>query len=288
MGPLVVDVTPAPDAAVPLTLTATLPSASDPAHDAPMADVVAALTAAGVPAAETPGDVLNALQPGTSQPEVSATLAAAGLPVVESVTDFNRLLSAVAARDYAVFGLGPDRTAALRSGDATALETVLATAASAGASSAVAAITAAGDAALVLAVVGLPLGGSNLAAQHTVFHRWEVRALAGTPVDLDSRRGPEVQVRWPGKGISVVSCVVHVRSGGNDPYEWRPSLPSGALLSLPEYEYLMNAVALLTPIGVRANTWTVRQHHVDVDGSGAARPLPPSVARVYRQFRTGG
>ena len=65
----------------------------------------------------------------------------------------------------------------------------------AGASSVVPLATADSTLALVLAVSGLPLAGSNLAARHTVFHRWETRGLAGDAAELDTRRGPTVRVR---------------------------------------------------------------------------------------------
>jgi hypothetical protein len=48
----------------------------------------------------------------------------------------------------------------------------------------------------------------------------------------------------------------------------------------------MNITELVTPVGVRADTWDLRQHHVDVDGSGRAHPLTPSAARSYRHYRS--
>ena len=89
----------------------------------------------------------------------------------------------------------------------------------------------------------------------------------------------------PGKGISVVVCQAYVRDGGNDPYQWRPTLPPETLLSLRQYEHLMNIVELVTPLGVRADTWTIRRSHIDVDASNSPTPLPPSAARTYRRYR---
>jgi hypothetical protein len=47
----------------------------------------------------------------------------------------------------------------------------------------------------------------------------------------------------------------------------------------------MTVVELVTPIGVRADTWAIRRQHVDVDGAGTADRLPPSAARTYRRYR---
>jgi hypothetical protein len=82
-----------------------------------------------------------------------------------------------------------------------------------------------------------------------------------------------------------VTCLSYVRNGGNDPYEWRPTLATGALLSLRQYEHLMNVIEFVTPMGVRADTWSIRREHVDVDGSSSPTPLPASAARTYRRYR---
>jgi hypothetical protein len=285
MGPLVIDVDPTPDSPVPLTLTAHLESGVDPAHDTPMADVVTALSAEGLLPESAPREFIDAIQPAEAVPALRAVIVGLNLPAVDAVQAFAERMASFPGREYAVFDLGDARTTALIA-DPEVLNAVLTAAARAGASSVVPVVTAGGRLALVLAVSGLPLAGSNLAARHTLFHRWQVRGLAGEPVELGSRRGQTVQVRWPGLGISVVSCLVHLRTGGNDPYEWRAGLPDGALLSLRQYEHLLNIVELVTPVGVRADTSTIRRQHVDVDGSGRPFALPPSAARTYRHYRT--
>lgn len=285
MGPLELGLTPAPAGAdVPIGVTATLASAADATHDAPMVAVAEAVTAQGTPAVADPAALLAGIQPPPAGSGLPAALAAAGLVPVTDVQGFQQQLAAVSARDYAVFDLGAAATTQLLT-DQGPLDRLLTAAAAAGASSVVPVVTAAGTLALILGVAGLPLAGSNLAGRHTVLFRWQVRGLAGTPVDLAPRRGPSVQVRWPGNGVSVVSCIAQVRTGANDPYEWQPLLPPGALLTLHQYEHLMNVAELVTPIGVRADTWDLRQHHVDVDGSGQAHPLPPAAARSYRHYR---
>jgi hypothetical protein len=204
---------------------------------------------------------------------------------VTSVADFVRQLAPVSARDYAVFDLGAARTAAVIAQPAQ-LSPLFVLAGEAGASSVVGLATGAGTLALMFGVAGLPLTGSNLAARHTLIHRWQARAL-GTlaPVSLRSRRGQSVEVPFAGQGISVVTCVVSRPDGAGEPYEWRPALPDGVLLTLRQYEHLLNIVELMTPVGVRADTFAVRRFHVDVDGSGKATGLTSAAARSYRHYR---
>ena len=285
MGPLVVDLSPGPDAPVPLVATASLISASDAAHDVPMADLVAAMAGRSLEAAADPQTLVAGMRPVGEVAAVAAALASVGFPGVSAVADFTRQLAAVSPRLFAAFDLGPDGTAAVTS-DPTTLVRTLDAAAAAGASSVVAFLTATGSIALLIGVTGLPLAGSNLAARQTVMYRWEVHGLAGVPVQLEPRRGSVARVVLPGEGISVVTCLAHVRGNGNDPYEWSPKLAEGALLSLRQYEHLMNMIELVTPLGVRANTWELRQRHVDVDGSGAAVALTASAARTFRHYRT--
>jgi hypothetical protein len=89
-----------------------------------------------------------------------------------------------------------------------------------------------------------------------------------------------------GQGLAAIVCVGYARDPAlTDPYECRVELPEGETLDLRQYEYLMNALAHAHPAGVEVNTWALRQRHVDLAGDGRAQPLPPRVARAYRQFR---
>ncbi|MEU4291325.1 hypothetical protein AB0E63_24120 [Kribbella sp. NPDC026596] len=284
MGPLVIDLEPGPDAPVPLTATASLAGATDTQYDAPLAAVVAAMAARQLSAVDVSGP-LSGAQPASTFPDLTQRLAHLGVPTAEQVDGFGRQLGAVSTRLFAAFDLGPDGTAAITA-HPEQLTATLTAAAAAGASSVVAFISSAGNVVLVLGVTGLPLAGSNLAARQTVLYRWESRGLAGKAVRLDPLRGPTTQIYAAGSGISVVSCLAHVRGLGNDPYEWSPSLPEGSLLTLRQYEHLMNLIELATPVGVRANTWELRQRHIDVDGSGTPFPLTAAAARTYRHYRT--
>jgi hypothetical protein len=285
MGPLVVDVSPGAEAAVPLTLSARLVSGADPNHDVPMVAVIQALAASQLTPVAAPATVLATAQSTAAVTGLGAALDSRGIPGVTAVTDFVRQLASRSDRDYAIFDLGATQTPAVIA-TPTQLSPLLAAAAQAGASSVVAIATSAGTLALMFGVAGLPLGGSNLAAQHTLIHRWQVRALStSTPAGLEPRRGVRVTVPFAGNGVSIVSCVVSQRTGANDPYVWRPTLPDGVLLTLRQYEHLLNIVELATPVGVRADTFALRRQHVDVDGTGKATPLAPSAARSYRHYR---
>jgi hypothetical protein len=200
------------------------------------------------------------------------------------VPAFSAQLSRVSPRLYAGFDLGAAATDAMTT-DPSTLAAILAAARTAGASSAAGVLTAAGTVALFFGVVGLPVAGTNLSARQTVLLRWQARGLVAAPVQLAPLSGPTTQVYGAGQGISLVSCLVRVRGRGNDPCEWSPVPPDGALLTLRQYEHLMNLVELLTPVGVRANTWRLRREHLDVDGSGTPTPLTAAAARSYRRYR---
>ena len=284
MGPLVVDVEPTADGAVPLRLTARLVSATDPDHDVPMVAVIKALAGAQLTPVADSAAVLAGARPTSTVPGLDAALDSRSVPKVTDVAAFVQQLGTASARDYALFDLGAARTAAAIA-TPTLLSPLFTTAADAGASSVVALVTGAGTLALMFGVAGLPLAGSNLAGEHTLIHRWQVRGLGAQHATLSARRGSVVTIPLFNDGISVVSCVLGQRSGANNPYTWRPTLPADALLTLRQYEHLLNIVELVTPVGVRADTFSIRRRHVDVDGSGTSTGLNIAAARAYRHYR---
>lgn len=284
MGPLVVDVEPDEEGDVPLTLTARLVSATDPDHDVPVVAVINALAGAQLTPEADPATVLAGARPTATVPGLDAALDSRSVPKVSDVAAFVQQVGAVSARDYVLFDLGAARTAAVIT-TPTLLSPMFTTAADAGASSVVALVTGAGTLALMFGVAGLPLAGSNLAAEHTLIHRWQVRGLGAQHATLSSRRGSVVTIPIFNDGISVVSCVLGQRSGANNPYQWRPTPAAGALLTLRQYEHLLNIVELVTPVGVRADTFAIRRQHVDVDGSGKSTGLNVAAARAYRHYR---
>lgn len=283
-GGLVVDVAPSPEAATPVAVTARLESPNDASHDEPLEGVVAALAADGHAPVAAPAALLAGIQPTGNDAALAGALATLDLPRVVTVSDAQNRMATVSERDYVIVDLGAASTAEIVA-DPSELATLVSHGARAGASSVLPLLTAGGTLALVFGVAGLPLAGNNLAAYHTVAYRWQVRGLAGHPARVHPRRGSDVSIVTPGEGLSVVACLAYVRTGGNDPYQWRPALPDGVLLNLAQYEHLMNIVEIATPLGVRADTWAIRRRHVDVDGSGQPTPLNPSAARTYHRYR---
>lgn len=286
MGPLVVDADPDAEAVVPFTLRARLLSVTDPDHDVPVVAVIQAFAPSGLSPVADQDAVLAGARPVTAVPGLTDALDSRGVPAVTDVAEFVHQLGLLSARDYAIFDLGPARTASAIA-TPTELSPLFATARAAGAASVVGLATGAGTLALVFGAVGLPLAGSNLAGERTLIHRWQVRALGDTQATLHTRRGAIVTVSVAGSGVSLVSCLVsrHSGTGANDPFEWRPTLSDGVLLTLRQYEHLLNIVEVATPAGVRADTVAIRTRHVDVDGSGSATPLTIAAARAYRHYR---
>jgi len=285
-GGLVVDLAPTPESPVPLTLSARLETGDGSTADAPLAGVVGALAADNL-ATTDPAPVLAGMKASATVGGIDRALADLGLPRVtdKEIPDIQQRFILIDTRDYTAFDLGPALTADVAA-DPGKLSVIATAAAHGGASSLLPVITSAGTLALVAGVVDLPLAGNNLAAQHTVAFRWQSRSLAGDAPRLSARRGGTVQVTAAGSGIGLVTCLAYIRTGANDPYQWRPTLPEGVLLDLRQYEHLMNIVELVTPVGVQANTWAIRRQHVDVDGTSKPTPLTPSAARTYHRYRT--
>jgi hypothetical protein len=286
-GGLIVDVTPGPDAAAPLMLAARLETANDATHDAPLAGVVAALAADGLAPVAAPAPLLAGIKPTSSNAGIATALTELGLPVLAdaaAVTDVKTRMAKVDNRTYVAFDLGGGNTTAIKN-DPSKLAAILGQAARGGASSGLPVMTSSGTLALILGIADLPRAGNNLASQHTVAYRWQIRGLAGQGATMWPRIGASAKIANAGEGISIVTCLAYVRDGHNDPYEWRPTLETGALLSLRQYEHLMNVIEIVTPLGVRADTWSIRREHVDVDGSNSPTPLPASAARTYRRYR---
>jgi len=79
--------------------------------------------------------------------------------------------------------------------------------------------------------------------------------------------------------------VGYARRSGTEPYEFRVELPAGALLTFEQYEWLMNLLGHAYPAGVRVNTWSIRQQHVDLKIDQTTAPLDPTISRTFRAFR---
>jgi len=88
-----------------------------------------------------------------------------------------------------------------------------------------------------------------------------------------------------GPGVFALVCVGYASRGKTTPYEVAVTLPDGALLDLEGYEFAMNALEQVHPMGVMFSTYRLRREHVDLDGDGTADPLPVVLSRTYRRFR---
>ncbi|PSB46487.1 hypothetical protein C7B80_12935 [Cyanosarcina cf. burmensis CCALA 770] len=150
---------------------------------------------------------------------------------------------------------------------------------------------------LVVGVIGLPEVGSNLAGRRATGFRWYVVPIYPAQTDLDKLKEEDkgkvkalgsrtVFVTPSVPALSALVAVGYARRGLADPYEFHVNLPDrNAQLNLLQYEFLMNLLQHALPLGVQANTFPIRQYHVDLDGDGTADPLQGDVSRTYRQFR---
>lgn len=140
------------------------------------------------------------------------------------------------------------------------------------------------DVLLVVGVIGLPSAGINLSERRSTGFRWYAVPLeGGTPTIRPV--GSRTNFLAGGAGLWAVVLLGYARRGLTDPYEFRVELPDGELLTLKQYEFLMNLLQHVCPMGVEVNTFSIRRGHVDLDGDGTADPLQPVASRTFRQFR---
>ncbi|QVN21770.1 hypothetical protein [Burkholderia pyrrocinia] len=138
---------------------------------------------------------------------------------------------------------------------------------------------------LTIGAIGLPGAGVNLSDRRSVGFRWYTVALAGSGGKIKPI-GSRTVFTSASAGLTAVVVLGYARRPGlNDPYEFRTDLPDGTLLTIPQYEYLMNVLGEILPIGVLVNTFALRQSGVDLNGDGHPDPLPPGAARTFRPFR---
>ena len=210
-------------------------------------------------------------------------------PLVSSLSSSRRRSSrrCLRCRDLTTIRLDAALAAGIVAGHtdaATALTSLVSTLRNAGLSSAIPLIDAAGEVLLVVAVIGLPIAGINLNERRASGFRWYVVPISGSAGSIRSL-GSHTVYHSNGPGLSAVVSIGYARQGGTDPYEYAIGLPDGAVLTVRQYEFLMNLLEATYPTGVTINTFAIRTQHVDLDGDGKADPLLPAQARTYRQFR---
>jgi hypothetical protein len=219
-----------------------------------------------------------------------AALRSAGLPVIKQPNDVVRLLGLLPQDLIQTIELpAPLAQGFIANSTAAVNELVLLlqTLREAGLSSALALVTGAGAVLLVVGVIGLPQAGINLGPRRATGFRWyAVRLQPQSGGDPTLTLVGSRATLLPGPaGLFALVVLGYARRGGTDPYECRIELPQGALLDLRQYEYVMNLLDHLHPAGVEINTYPIRTSHVDLDGDGAADPLPPRLANHYRSYR---
>lgn len=137
---------------------------------------------------------------------------------------------------------------------------------------------------LVVSVIGLPQAGLNLSERRATGFRWYLVPLGGAAGQIKAV-GSVTAVNPTYTGLLAIVALSYLRTGLTDPYEFRAELPDGAVLTLPQYERLMNTLRRVFPLGVEVNTFKIRHEHVDLDGDGVAEPLLPAVARTFRTYQ---
>lgn len=269
--------------------------AEDPAINAALFTGLQSAAAAWAAAGEPAWTQLTSAQQGTAWGQVIAqasiapsleTFAAAGLPAVTDPAGLMTSLAQVPADMLATLSLGSGLASAIRAGDPAAigrLSSLVAMLKAAGLASAVPLVTSADAVILVVSVLGLPRIGVNLAERRASGFRWYTVPLGahGTVKGF----GSSTKLQASDSGALAVVCLGYARQGIADPYEVVIDLPADEMLTLKQYEFLMNSLQRLYPVGIQVNTYGIRQHHVDLDGDGNADPLTASVSRTYRSFQ---
>jgi hypothetical protein len=154
-----------------------------------------------------------------------------------------------------------------------------------GVSSALTLVTAANDVLIVVGAIGLPGAGLNLNEQRATGFRWYVVPLQG-PHGLLRTLASRAVFTPSRPGLWAIIVLAFARASTTvDPYQYQLDLPAGATLDLRQYEFLMNLLGHVTPVGVQVNTYALRQDHVDIGGLGPGS-LPPTASHTFRAFRS--
>ncbi len=290
---------PAPGAAV-VPLTARYQAPGDPGTNAALK---AALDAALPEWAAAGGEPLTVLsdqdararwvQPSGGTPQQAITIfQAATLPAIADKTAVVPQLQAMPPELVVTLEMGPQLTGQILAGQpqaADALIKLVGILRGHGLVSVLPLVTGPNQIVLVVSVVGLPGAGINLSDRRATGFRWYV-------VPISPAVNKEVRVAPIGSrstfvagqpGLVAVVAVGYVRRGNPDPYEIRVRLAEGANLNIEQYEFLMNLLERIFPVGIEINTFALRHEHVDLDEDGAANPLPPAISRTFRSFRRG-
>jgi hypothetical protein len=279
--------------AVPFPLEARYQAPGDPGSNAVLQ---AALAGATTQWASAGGEAFSILsdaaartrwhQPAQPVPAAQTIFLAAGLPAVANLAQVAPQLDALPPELLETIRLGPVLTGQIMAGhpaSADTLRTLAGILANQSISSILPLVTAPNEILLVLGVIGLPVAGINLSDRRSTGFRWYIVPLEGPPGQIKTIGSRSA---WTPDQPALVAIVVvgYARRGLVDPYEVRVEAPAQGLLNLPQYEFLMNLLEQVYPVGILVNTFALRQGNVDLDGDGHADPLPPALSRTYRRF----
>lgn len=143
---------------------------------------------------------------------------------------------------------------------------------------------------LVVGVTALPGNSAPLTARANASFRWHLVPLVGNGGELVRKIGSRNEWK-PGAGPAV-AAIVAVAPGRHgsvdprgrvDPLDLVVSLPAGSLLSLPQYELVMNLLERARPLGVVVDTIGIR-NRIDADADGDAEPLSRALSRTFRPY----
>jgi hypothetical protein len=228
-------------------------------------------------------------------PEPAArVLGAVGLPAVADPAAAAERLAALPGELIATLRLAPTTARRITAGrpDVRAeLRELVGAVGGQGMSSALPLVLGDEDVVLVVGGIGLPLAGLNLAERIATLFRWHASRIwpveppAAPPTIRPTGAVTTFTAPEPGLYAVVVFGRIRLRTTGVDPYEFSVDLPADATLTLPQYEYLMNLLDHVRPMGTRVDTWSVRRHHVDLDGDDIPEPLAADVSRTFRRYR---
>ncbi|MDZ8258025.1 hypothetical protein [Nostoc sp. ChiQUE01b] len=225
------------------------------------------LEASGLPTSDTPEKLTAVIQQLNLAPEDG------GIP--EDLFETIRLPTALATSILA----GQDSAKA-------SLRTLVRLLRQNGLSSALPLMTGSNEMVLVVGVTNLPGVGVNLSERRSSGFRWYVIPIyPSVSKHVIGTTGSRTQLTANSPGLLAVIAVGYARRGLVDPYQFRVQLPEDAVLSLQQYEFLMNLLQHLHPLGIEVDTFAIRQNNVDLDGDGNAEPLQTNVSQTYRQFR---
>jgi hypothetical protein len=212
---------------------------------------------------------------------------AVGLPALETPASVAPQLQALPAAMLATIRLDAPFAKAVATGQTAAItefSSLLAILTAAGFVSVLPMFDFAGDLLLVVSVIGLPFAGLNLNERRASGFLWYLVPIQGGTAPSLGSIGSSAPFLGTQPGLWAIVVVGFARRGKTGPYEYQIDLPADVLMNVRQYEFVMNLLASVFPIGVTINTYALRSAHIDLDGDGHVDPLPPNLARTYRDF----